>query len=216
MRHICFGLSVVLFVVLGWSGPLTAQETKSARGTVTAVGADSITVKAGSGELKFVVDSKTVLTASGAGTASRQAEAAGKPGPRLSEFLKPGDAVEVSYQEAAGSMRASNIRHVRSAGPGGGSTSDDRAETASGTVESISGSTLSIAGSTPGGTFKQSFTVDASTKVVAEGAGTAAAGRGGKVSITDFVGVGDQVTVSYRKAGAVLHADQVRVRAKKK
>jgi hypothetical protein len=216
MRHTCFGLSVVLFVVLGWSGQLTAQETKSARGTVTAVGADSITVKAGSGELKFVVDSKTVLTASGAGTASRQAEAAGKPGPRLSEFLKPGDAVEVSYQEAAGSMRASNIRQVRSAGPGGGSTSDDRAETASGTVESISGSTLSIAGSTPGGTFKQSFTVDASTKVVAEGAGTAAAGRGGKVSITDFVGVGDQVTVSYRKAGAVLHADEVRVRAKKK
>ena len=30
----------------------------------------------------------------------------------------------------------------------------------------------------------------------------------------DFVGVGDQVTVNYRKAGSGLHADEVRVRSK--
>jgi hypothetical protein len=217
MRHVSFGLSVVLFLVFAWAGQATAQETKSARGTVSAVGADSITVKAGSSEMKFMVDPKTVLTASGAGTASRQAEAAGKPGPRLADFLKAGDAVEVSYQESGGALRASNIRRVSSPGPGGGTTSEDRVETANGTVESISGSTLTITGSVAGGgTSRQSFSVDASTKVVAEGAGTAAAGKGGKVSITDFVGVGDQVTVSYRKAGAGLHADEVRVRSRKK
>lgn len=216
MRHIHFGLSVVLFLALGWPAQPTAQEAKSARGTVTAIGADSITVKAGTSELKFVVDGKTVLTASGAGTASRQAEAAGKPGPRLSEFLKAGDAVEVSYHETGGSMRASNIRRVSSAGPAGGAT-EARAETASGTVQSISGSSLTITGSAAGGgAFTQSFSIDASTKVVAEGAGTAAAGKGGKVSISDFVGVGDQVTVTYRTAGANLHANEVRVRAKKK
>lgn len=216
MRHINFGLSVVLFLALGWAAQPVAQDAKSARGTVTAIGADSITVKTGSSEMKFAVDGKTVLTASGAGTASRQAEAAGKPGPKLAEFLKAGDAVEVSYHETGGSMRASNIRRVSSPGPAGGAT-EARAETASGTVQSISGSSLSITGSAAGGgTFTQTFSIDSSTKVVAEGAGTAAAGKGGKVSISDFVGVGDQVTVTYRTAGATLHANEVRVRAKKK
>ena len=46
------------------------------------------------------------------------------------------------------------------------------------------------------------------------GASTAAAAKGGKVAISDFVAAGDQVTVSYHKAGAGLHADEVRVRSK--
>ena len=89
--------------------------------------------------------------------------------------------------------------------------SDDRSN---GTVVSLSGSTLVISGSAGSGSFKQSFAVDATTKVIAMGAGTAAAATGGTVAITDFVGVGDQVTVNYRKAGSGLHADEVRVRAK--
>jgi len=48
------------------------------------------------------------------------------------------------------------------------------------------------------------------------GAGTAAAAKGGTIAITDAVGVGDQVTVTYRKAGTALHAEEVRVTAKKK
>jgi hypothetical protein len=218
MRRTTFGLFLGAFLVTGWFvAHAPAQETKSARGTVTALGPDSITVKAGDRELKFMIDAKTVLTAAGAGTASRQAEAVGKPGPRLSDFVKTGDAVEVSYTEAGGTLRASNVRRVTSPGAGGGSTSEDRAETANGTVESISGSTLTITGSSSGGgTFKQSFTIDAATSVVAVGAGTAADRQGGKVVITNFVGVGDQVTVTYRKKGNVLHADEVRVRSKKK
>jgi hypothetical protein len=88
---------------------------------VTAIGGDSITVKAAERELKFTVDPKTVLTASGAGTAERKAEAAGKPSTRSSPISsRLGDAVEVTYQETGSTMRASSIRHVNDAGSGGG------------------------------------------------------------------------------------------------
>ncbi|HEX8027036.1 MAG TPA: hypothetical protein VF491_01170 [Vicinamibacterales bacterium] len=204
---------VLLVAGLGFTAQIGAQDTKSARGTVTAVGGDSITVKVAERELKFVVDPKTVLTASGAGTAERKADATGKPGLRVGDFVKPGDAVEVAYHEAT--MHASNIRRVTSAGSGGGSTSGDRSESANGTVDAISGTTLAISGSTGGsGTFKQSFAVDGSTRVIAMGASTASAAKGGKVVLADFVGVGDQVTVNYHKVGAGLHADEVRVRSK--
>jgi hypothetical protein len=203
---------LLFFVGAALTAQAAAQDTRSARGTVTAVGGDSITVKAGDRELKFTIDAKTVLTASGAGTAERKADAAGKPGLRVADFVKAGDAVEVTYQESG--MRATNIRRVSSAGGGGGSVSGDRAETSNGTVDSLSASSLVISGSTAGGTFKQTFAIDGSTRVIAVGASTAAAGKGGKVVLSDFVGAGDQVTVTYRKAGSGLHADEVRVRSK--
>ena len=207
--------TVLLIVGAGLTAGAAAQDTKSARGTVTAVGGDSITVRVAERDLTVTVDSKTLITASGAGTADRRADAAGKPGLRVADFVKAGDAVEVTYQETGSTLRASNIRRVTSAGSGGGSISGDRAETANGTVDSISGSTLVISGTAGGGgSFKQSFAVDAATKVVAMGASTAAAAKGGKIVLSDFVGIGDQVTVSYRKAGSGLHAEEVRVRAK--
>jgi hypothetical protein len=216
MRRTGFGHFVRIVVgVIAVVAGAAAQETKTARGTVTAMSGDSVTVKAGAQELKFTVDTKTVLVASGAGTAERKAEASGKPGPRLADFVKTGDAVEVTYVESAGMMRATNIRRVASPGAGGGTTSDERAEMVNGTVDSISGSMLTISGSSGGGaSFKQSFTIDAKTQVVAAGAGTASAK--GKINLTEFVGVGDQVTVTYRKAGTTLHADEIRVRSKKK
>jgi len=209
---------MVLFVVgAALAAQARAQDSKSARGMVTAVTGDSITVKAADGELKFALDPKTVLTAPGAGTAERKADAAGKPGTRAADFVKVGDAVEVTYQSAGGTMHASRIRRVSSPGSGGGSTAGERADTSSGKVDSLSGSTLAISGSTAGGgAFKQSFTVDAATRVIAVGASTAATGKGGKVVLADFVGVGDQVTVSYRKSAAGLHAQEVRVLSKAK
>jgi Domain of unknown function (DUF5666) len=218
MRRTRFGPLLALALVVGWlAPPANAQETKSARGTVTALGPSSITVKAGESNLTFAVDPKTVLTASGAGTADRAAEAAGKPGPRLSDFLKVGDNVLVGYTEAAGAMRAARIQKVNSAGSGGGSSTDAASATQNGTVTAIDGSTLTISGTGGGGsTFTQSYTVNRETKVVAVGAGTAAAAGGGGVAITSVVGVGDQVQVTYRPAGSTLHAEQVRVTAKKK
>jgi hypothetical protein len=202
----------VLIVGAGLTAQAVAQDTKSARGTVTAVSGDSISVKVAEKELKFVVDPKTVLEASGAGTASRKADATGKPGLRIADFVKAGDAVDVTYHETG--MHATRIRRVTSAGSGGGSTSEERAETARGRVDSLSGSTLAISGSTgAGGSFKQSYTVDASTRVVAVGASTASATKG-KIVIADFVGAGDQVEVRYSKTAGGLHADEVRVLSK--
>jgi hypothetical protein len=75
---------------------------------------------------------------------------------------------------------------------------------------------LEISGSMSGGSFKQTFTIDGSTKVVAIGAGTAAAAKGGKVAVTDIVGKGDRVAVTYHKVGTGLHAAEIRVTQKAK
>jgi len=216
MRRTVLALSVVAVSLVGWlSIPVAAQATKSARGTVTAMTADMLTVKAGANELKFTVDGKTTVVATGGSTATRKAEAAGTAGPKLADLVKVGDAVEVEYHEMGATLHAASVRKVTSAGSGGGSTSDERAaaraETANGTVDSVTATSLVISGSQSGGTFKQTFTIDANTKVVGTGAGTAAAAKGGRLVITDYVKAGDRVTVEYHKMGSALHAAEVRV-----
>ena len=214
MRRNGFGLLLAGIIGITVVASAAAQESKTS-GTVSALSGDTITIKAADGEKKFVVDAKTVLVASGAGTADRRAEAAGKPGPRLSDFVKAGDNVEVTYREMSGTMHATNIRRVMSLGGSGGGSGGT--ETSNGNVDAITATTLAISGAGGGGSkFKQSFTIDGNTRVVAAGAGTAAARQGGKVPITDFIGVGDEVMVVYRKTGTTLHAEEIRVRAKKK
>ncbi len=221
MRRIVLGLSLAAFSLVGWlPSPAAAQDNKTARGTVTAMAGDAVTVKAGERELRFTVTDDTVLTASGAGTASRQAASASKPGPKLSDFVKVGDPVEVTYRETGTAMVASRIRRVPSAGPGGGSTSDDKAETSNGRVDSVSATSLTISGAASGGAkFSQTFAIDGDTVVVAHGASTASAAaeaKGEKMGITSFVGTGDRVSVLYHKRGTTLHAAEVRVREKAK
>jgi hypothetical protein len=213
-------LTAFLLALVTWFSPPTfAQPTKSARGTVTAVAGDVVTVKVGAGEMKFTVDAKTDIITEGGSTATRAAAAKGKAGVALSEMVKVGQAVEVRYHETGSTMHAAEIRRVSTTGAGGGSTSDQReaakAMTANGTVESVTTTALTITGAGGGGaTFRQSYTLDATTKVVGEGVGTAAAKAGGKVVLTDFVGKGDRVTVTYHQAGTGLHASEVRVERK--
>jgi hypothetical protein len=219
MRRTILALSVVaLCLVVLRSVPVTAQDTKSARGTVSALADNMLTVKAGERELKFSIDGKTNVIASGGGTATRKAQAAGSGGPKLSELLKVGDAVEVSYHEMGGTLHAASVRKVTSAGSGGGSTSDEKdaakSETTTGNVDSVTATSLVVSGSMSGGTFKQTFTIDAETKVIGTGAGTAAAAKGGRLVITDLVKTGDRVTVEYHKMGTSLHAAEVRVMQK--
>jgi Domain of unknown function (DUF5666) len=195
--------------------PVHAQETKSARGTVTAIAGDTVTVKAGTQELKFVVDAATTIVTEGGGTANRAAAAKGAAGPKLAELVKVGQAVEVSYREMGGMLHATNLRHVSSAGGGGGSTSDQRAatksETANGTVTAVSNTSLTISGASAGGaTFTQTYVIDTDTRVVGEGAGTASAK--GKTTITDLVKKGARVTVTYVPSGTAIRATEVRVR----
>jgi hypothetical protein len=131
MRRTVLALSLATLSLVAWlSPPVEAQETKSARGSVTAVSGDTITVKAGTNEMKFMVDAKTNVIATGGGTATRKAAATGAGGPKLAELVKVGDAVEISYHEMGGMLHAASVRKVTSPGSGGGSTSDERAANA--------------------------------------------------------------------------------------
>jgi hypothetical protein len=205
---IAAGLVVVLLAV-----PAAAQDTRTARGTVTALAANSLTIKAASQDLTFTVDAKTVVVVRGGSTATKKAEVAGEAGPRLGALVKVGDPVEVSFSGTGGAMRASMVRRVMSVGAGGISAATEDSE---GTVEAVTATALTIQGSLSGGSFTQSFVIDGSTKVIGIGAGTAAAAKGGKMVITDYLGKGDRVSVNYDLQGDRLHAVEVRVRTKAK
>jgi hypothetical protein len=222
MKRTLIALALLALAVAGWpTTQLRAQETKMARGTVTALAADSVTVKVGDQEMKFGVDAKTNVEAVGAGTKTRQAQAAGQPGPKLSEVVKVGQPIAVSYHEMGGSLHASRIRAIASVPGGAGATATagaaaaGGAKTATGTVKSVTPTSMTITGSSgSGATFSQTFTIDSSTKVIGKGAGTAAAAAGGKTAITELVGNGDHVSVTYHAAGNALHAAEVRVTMK--
>jgi Domain of unknown function (DUF5666) len=214
MRRTFAALALGALVVAGWSTtPAFAQDTKTARGSVTALAADSVTVKVQSVDMKFVVDGKTTVEARGAGTKSKAAQAAGMAGPKLGDVVKVGDAVEVSYHDMGGTLHAAKIRAVASPGPATAAAAASK--TSNGTVKSVSPTSMSISGTAGGGaTFDQTFTIDAKTKVVGKGAGTAAAAKGGKIAITDLVATGDKVTVRFHDMGGTLHAAEVRVTTK--
>ena len=95
-----------------------AQDAKTARGTVSIVADDALTIKMAGQEMKFSVDSKTSVEVVGGGTRMRQAQQAGQPGPKLTEVLKVGQPVTVSYTEANGVISvtppARNHSHTRS------------------------------------------------------------------------------------------------------
>src|SRR6185436_12904254 len=82
------------------AGPALAQATKTVKGSVKEVGANTITVSVAGKDMTFNVDAKTTVVARGAGTKAKAAEAAGKTGPGLAEVMKTGEAVEVAYHEA--------------------------------------------------------------------------------------------------------------------
>lgn len=210
MRPFRFAVPLVaLFVVVGFVSLAQGQDAKKVTGTLTTMSADSVTVKVGSTDMNFTVDEKLHVEAPGAGTRSRAAAAAGTK-PKLSELLHTGDAVEVSYTEAGGARHASSIRKVASPGSAGMPSNS-----ANGTVTAVSATSLSISGSSGGGaTFTQTYVIDPQTKVVGKGAGTAASKAGGKIAITDVVGSGDHVAVSFKAEGSTLHATEVRVTSK--
>jgi hypothetical protein len=211
MRRLLLAVPLAALSVVGWpTSHALAQATKTARGTLTAMAADSVTVKVGATDMKFTVDDKTEVQAPGAGTKARQAAAAGKAGAKLADVVKVGQAVEVSYHDMGGTMHAAMIKRVSSAGSAGvpGTTS-------TGKVTAVSATSLTIAGSAGGGAaFTQTFTIDPKTRVTGRGAGTAAAAKGGKTVATDLVSMGDTVSVSYREEGTTLHASSIRVTAK--
>ena len=214
MKSASLAFALAVAALLAGPASLAAQETKNARGTATVVADDSLTVKTPDGDRKFVVDSKTAVEAIGAGTRTRQAQAAGQAGAKLTEVLKVGQPVAVNYTESGGALRAVSIRAISSVGnPAGAAAAATK--TANGKVKAISATSMTVTASAGGGaTVDQTFTIDSSTKVVGRGAGTAAAAAGGKTAITELVGNGDTVSVTYHQAGTAMHAAEVRVTAK--
>ncbi len=198
------GIPLLAVLVLGLSigaSPAAAQ-TKTARGTATAVSDSSLTVKVGAKDMTFAIDAKTVVQAKGAGTKTR---ATG--GVKLTDYVKTGGAVLVTYREVNGANQAVTVTPVASAGSG---VSAPESKVAAGGVKSVSAGSLSV---TSGGK-DMTFAITARTKVLGKGAGTAAREAGGKIAITSLVSSGDTVSVSYTEAGGKMTATEVRVTVK--
>jgi Cu/Ag efflux protein CusF len=219
MKSLSIAIALAAVTLAAAPASSFAQETKTARGTVSIVADDSLTIKMPGQEMKFAVDAKTTVEVVGGGTRTRQAQQAGQPGPKLTEVLKVGQPVTVSYTEANGVMHASSVRAIASVGRAaegkdrGGATPAAAAKSMSGLVTVVGPSSLIIMGS-GGASQTFTFSVDGSTKVIGVGAGTAAAAAGGKTAVTDLVKRGDKVSVSYHQMGGTLHAAEIRVTAK--
>jgi hypothetical protein len=86
-----------------------AAKTMKAAGAVTAVSADSLTVKGKDGEWTFGVDAKTNVQASGASHKTAAAKADNKPTP-ITDFVKVGDEVSVTYHDMGATKHAATVR----------------------------------------------------------------------------------------------------------
>jgi hypothetical protein len=209
MTRKLLAIPIVAAALIGWTAPRThAEEAKTARGTITAIGGQSLTLKVMDHEMKFGVDRTTHVEAVGGTTKTRAAQASGRQGPVLSELLRPGQPVEVSYREEGGGWRATNIRAIARM------SDESEPESSNGIVKSLSRTAMTISGSSGPAKFTQTFAIDPETKVIGRGVGTAVASKGGRAAITDLVGVGDSVSVSFHKGGDSLHASEVRVVSK--
>jgi hypothetical protein len=200
--------------VLVSTAPALAQ-TKTVKGKVTTVGANSITVNVAGKDMTFNVDVKTNVVAKGGTTKTREAQSAGKTGPGIADVLKAGDPVEVAYHEKE--MHADTVRVVASVPSGEAPPPPPpapKAMTATGVVSAVAGNTLTIKEKTGDATF----TVD--TKTVVSGRGFGSAGRklenaGGKPTLSEFVKEGDTVSVTYVEEGGAKKASNVRMVQKK-
>ena len=210
-----------------------AQATKTVKGSVTAVGSDSITVKVAGKDMTFGVDATTRVVTPGGSTKARAAREEGKKGPVLTDVVKTGQAVSVDYHEQG--MHAAAIRTVAAvppapaAGTSGAAKAKPssaepssanaapkppKAQVASGVVSSVSGNSLTVKAKSG----DMTFAVDSKTTVSGKGLGTASkkmAEAGGKPTLTDFVHEGDSVNVTYHDMGGTKSASLVRIIIKK-
>src|SRR5690242_10679243 len=103
----------------GRTGPLRSmphwahgQDARMARGKITALAANELTIKVGDRDMTFGVDGATHVVAAGGGTKTRAAQEVGRPGPRLDQLLRVGQGVEVTYADSGSSLHASRIRSI--------------------------------------------------------------------------------------------------------
>jgi hypothetical protein len=87
-------------------------KAQTATGTVSSVSGSSLTIKAASGDMTFAIDPKTNVVGTGVGSAARKVTAEGGKA-TITEFVKEGDTVSVTYHEAGGTNTASAVRITR-------------------------------------------------------------------------------------------------------
>jgi hypothetical protein len=92
----------------------SASKSETAKGKVTAVTADSLTVK-GTAEWTFTVDKATTVVAKGGSHKMASLSADKKPSV-ITEFVKAGDDVTVKYHDMGATKHAATVT-VRSAAP---------------------------------------------------------------------------------------------------
>ncbi len=97
------------------AGKSAAASKGSGKGSVSAVSADSLTVKGKDGEWTFTVDKGTTVIARGA-SHKMAAMAADKKPTVITEFVKVGDDVSVKYHDMGGTKHAATVT-VRNASP---------------------------------------------------------------------------------------------------
>jgi len=212
MRPMLFALGLTALSVVWWpTAPAVAEDSTVVRGTVAEIGGRWVIVKVGDHDMKFDVDHTTTVGARSAMTKARQATVSGKPGPHLDGLLKVGQAVAITYEGVAGSLRATRIVAI----PNASVSKDDAMMTAAGVVTSVAADTITINGRNAGTESpEQTFTVDANTRLFAKGASAKMAAAGGKAPFAEFVASGDRVRVSYHKKGASLVASDIQVTMK--
>jgi flagellar hook-associated protein 2 len=211
MRRTLLAIPLIALTLVAAVSTRAAAQDKTARGTVSAMSANKLTVSVAGTSMDFTVDDKTVVEARGGATAARKAQAANQAGAKLGDVIKTGQSVEVTYKEMGGALHASMVRSITAsaAAPAAPSTSS------TGKVTAVSATSITINGSGGGGSnFTQTFVISGTTKVVGKGAGTASEKAGGKVAATDLVKTGDTVHVEFKDMNGTLQANTITVTAK--
>jgi hypothetical protein len=115
MRRLVGVLAVTLAIaaVPSFASAQGEAKTMNAQGTVSAVAADSLTVKGKTDTWTFMIDKDTSVTAKGATHKSLAMKQDGKS-TMLTDFVKMGDTVTVAYHDM-GSMKHAQRINVSSA-----------------------------------------------------------------------------------------------------
>jgi len=113
-RLVSLAATVAFLGCMAAAGPVSAQ-TKEARGTVTAVTTTTMTVKVGTQDMTFLVDSNTRLEVRRAAK-EVQSQQPGNPKPRVNDFFEVGNPVLVRYKSDNAGNHALDIERVGSPG----------------------------------------------------------------------------------------------------
>jgi Domain of unknown function (DUF5666) len=213
MRRAFIGIVAGIIAVVLTAPAGQAQDTKSVRGTVTAVSGNSITVKAGGKDYTFAIDKTTEVEAPGGGTAQRAAQKAGEAGIHVADVIKVGSGAEVRYHDMGGTLHAARIRGGLP--PSEGSASEDKPKSTSvnGAVTAVANDSITVST----GPSASTFAIDKNTKIIGEGVGTLSrklkeAGKG--MTATDAIAVGDTVNVSFSEAAGAKTATSINITRK--